>query len=82
MTQPTAYLKLGGGRLLGIPAPVYLFAAVAAIGWVLQAVLLATGIVLPVMYIVALVFVALWIFCFVKGRALDRGNATQPEETA
>lgn len=41
------------------------------LGWVLQAVLLATGIVLPVMYAVAAVFIGIWIFCFVKGRQLD-----------
>jgi ribose/xylose/arabinose/galactoside ABC-type transport system permease subunit len=33
---PPAYLHLGSGRLLGIPTPVYLFAVVAGIGWVLQ----------------------------------------------
>lgn len=41
------------------------------LGWVLQAALLATGVILPVMYVVAAVFVGIWIFCFVKGRQLD-----------
>lgn len=57
------------------------------LGWVLQAVLLATGIVLPLMYAVAAVFVGIWIFCFVRGRQLDSARRqfasgeTQPKET-
>jgi hypothetical protein len=46
------------------------------VGWVLQAVILATGIVLPALYIVAALFIALWIFCFVRARQIDRQNAT------
>lgn len=45
------------------------------LGWVLQAVLLATGILLPIMYVVAAGFIAIWIFCFVKGRQLDAAKA-------
>jgi hypothetical protein len=41
------------------------------VGWVLQAVLISTGIVLPVMYFVAAGFVAIWVYCFVKGRQID-----------
>jgi Protein of unknown function (DUF4233) len=44
------------------------------VGWVLQAVLLATGIVLPALYIAAALFVAMWIFCFVRARQIDRAN--------
>jgi len=45
------------------------------LGWLLQAVLLATGILLPVMYFVAAIFIAIWVFCFVKGRQLDAAKA-------
>ncbi|MFM9876297.1 MAG: DUF4233 domain-containing protein [Rhodoglobus sp.] len=45
------------------------------LGCVLQAVLLATGILLPIMYVVAAGFIAIWIFCFVKGRQLDAAKA-------
>lgn len=63
------------GRLVGHPRGVWL-------GWVLQVVLIATGILLPVLYFVALVFVGIWVFCFVKGRQLDRRSpAAQPEES-
>ena len=45
------------------------------LGWLLQAVLLATGILLPIMYVVAAAFIGIWIYCFVKGRQLDRAKA-------
>ncbi len=44
------------------------------LGWVAQATLIATGVFLPVMFVVAAAFVAIWIFCFVKGRALDKAK--------
>ena len=37
VVQPASYLRIGGARLFGIPAPVYIFAAVALIGWLVQA---------------------------------------------
>ena len=47
------------------------------VGWVLQALLLATGILLPALYIAAAFFVAMWIFCFVRARQIDRANASR-----
>jgi hypothetical protein len=44
------------------------------VGWVLQAALLATGILLPALYIATALFVALWIFCFVRARQIERAN--------
>ncbi len=56
------------------------------LGWVLQAVLLATGILLPIMFLVAAGFVGIWIYCFIKGGQLDRAKAAylanNSEETA
>lgn len=51
------------------------------LGWVLQAVLLATGILLPVMYFIAAGFVAIWIYCFVKGRQIDHQRSQQQENS-
>lgn len=45
------------------------------LGWALQAVLVAAGFLLPAMFIVAAIFVALWVYCAVKGRQLDARNA-------
>ena len=51
------------------------------VGWVLQVVLLATGLVLPALYIAALFFIALWIFCFVRARQVDRQNQLLRDQT-
>lgn len=45
------------------------------VGWVLQVVLVLLGILIPVMYFVGGIFLALWIYCFVNGRKLDRRDA-------
>jgi hypothetical protein len=44
-------------------------------GWVLQAVLIAVGILVPLMYFIGAVFLAIWIYCFITGHRLDRRNA-------
>jgi uncharacterized membrane protein len=51
-----------------------------ALGWVLQAALLALGFVTPIMFVVGAIFVALWIFCVVKARQLD--NRSRPADQA
>jgi hypothetical protein len=45
---------------------------------VLQAALVATGFILPLMFFIGAGFVALWIFCFVKARQLT--NQVPPTE--
>lgn len=70
---------LGGG--LGLIAALVLTAGVlrfrwgVGVGWVLQGVLVATGILLPIMFAIAAVFVGIWIYCFVTGRRIDRARA-------
>ena len=51
------------------------------VGWVLQGVLIAAGILLPIMYIIGAGFLALWIYCFIKGRSLDRARNHANKET-
>jgi hypothetical protein len=51
-----------------------------ALGWVLQAVLIALGILVPVMYVIGVGFALLWIYCFTRGRRIDAARtATQGE---
>ncbi|WP_265157093.1 DUF4233 domain-containing protein [Homoserinimonas sedimenticola] len=45
------------------------------LGWALQVALLALGFLLPALFISGAIFVAIWIYCFVTGRRLDRRNA-------
>lgn len=49
------------------------------LGWVLQVALLATGLILPVMYGVGALFAGIWIYCFVTGRRLDRAPSAPLE---
>jgi hypothetical protein len=61
-------LLLVAGRRAGGPVGVW-------IGWVLQVALIALGILLPQMYFIGAIFAAIWIYCFVTGRRLDRRKA-------
>ncbi len=75
-----AGVAFGGGAALFV---LFLIAAWAVrypagvwLGWLLQAVLIATGIVMALMYFVGAGFAALWVFCFVTGRRLDARKVT------
>ncbi len=54
-----------------------------AIGCVIQAGLIALGLLNPVMYVVGAGFAAFWIWCFARGRQIDRARrdylAAHPE---
>jgi hypothetical protein len=49
------------------------------IGWVLQAALIALGILLPMMYVIGGGFALLWIYCFTRGRRIDASRTTSPQ---
>lgn len=70
---------LGGGAalilLLALDARLVRSAAGIWLGWGLQLVLILLGLVTPVMWFVGAGFAGLWVFCFVKGRQLDRAKA-------
>ena len=61
--------------LLALTGALVRYRAGVWFGWVLQVVLLATGLLLPVMYVVGAIFVALWIYCFVRARTITRQKA-------
>ena len=77
---------VGGGALLlalVVAAALQRFAWGHWVGWVLQVVLIATGILVPIMFVIGGGFAALWIYCFIKSRQLERqAPPTDPEETA
>lgn len=66
---------LFSGRLLRYPWGVW-------VGWALQAVLIALGIVLPVMFFIGTGFTAIWVYCFVKGRQIDIAKRAAQEEAS
>ncbi|MFZ2963435.1 MAG: DUF4233 domain-containing protein [Rhodoglobus sp.] len=49
------------------------------LGWVLQAVLIGLGILLPVMFFIGAGFAGIWVYCFVKGRQLDAAKLAHPD---
>ncbi len=59
---------LGVGRLLRHSWALWL-------GWILQAVIIASGFLVPLMFFIGTGFAGLWTYCFVTGRRLDERNA-------
>lgn len=45
------------------------------LGWVVHALLLASGLILPAAFFVGLLFTALWVFCMIRGAQIDRDRA-------
>jgi Zn-dependent protease with chaperone function len=52
-----------------------------ALGWVLQGVIVLVCFLVPLLSIVAVIFIGLWIYCMVKGASIDRQNARVASET-
>ena len=79
LEQLPAGVALGGGAglilLLVVDARLVRSQAGIWLGWALQVALILLGLVTPVMWFVGAGFAALWTFCFVKGRQLDRAKA-------
>ena len=71
-------IAFGGGAalvvLLALTAGLVRHPWAVWVGWVLQAVLVATGLLLPILYVVGLGFAGIWTYCFVRGRQLDRAR--------
>jgi hypothetical protein len=51
------------------------------VGWVLQAVIIATGFVTPAMFFVGALFAAMWTYCMITGSRIDHTNPDQQKET-
>jgi len=73
-----AGVALGGGLglivLLALDGRFVRYDWGVGLGWVLQLALIAIGILLPLMYFIGAGFLALWIFCFIRGRGIDRAK--------
>jgi hypothetical protein len=72
-------VAFGGGAvlflLLVIAAAFARFPWAIWLGWAMQVVLIALGLLLPVMYAIGAGFAAIFIYCFLTGRRLDRQNS-------
>lgn len=84
----TPLVAFGGGALLVallvVAARLARYSVGIWLGWALQLALIATGLLVPIMYVIGAGFLALYAYCFFTGRALDRARATAietPKET-
>jgi hypothetical protein len=53
-----------------------------ALGWVLQVIMIATGLIVPMMYLVGVIFTALWAFGLYSGARVERERAYVERELA
>jgi hypothetical protein len=71
-----AALALGGGAILCLA----MLATIALLrfrwayvaGWIIQAIVVASGILNPVMFFVGAMFAAMWTYCIISGTRIDR----------
>ena len=79
---PAAW-ALGGGAamVLAMAATIGLmrFRWAFAVGWILQLIVVASGFLNPVLFIVGVLFTALWAYCMITGAKLDRQSPQQPQ---
>lgn len=72
LSAPVAF---GGGAVLIVGFVVAAYAVRFRwgvwFGWAMQVILVGLGVVTPVLFAVAAVFIAMWVYCFVIGRRLD-----------
>ena len=73
-TLPWA-LALGGGAALCLALIAVIgllrFKWAYLIGWILQAIIVATGFLNPVMFFVGALFAAMWTYCMISGTRID-----------
>lgn len=67
----TMRLRLGGG--FG-PTAMPIGSLGILLGWIVHLAMLAAAFVLPMSLVVSLLFTALWVYCMVKGSAIDRAR--------
>jgi hypothetical protein len=79
-----APLALGGGAALvlamGATIGLLRYRWAFILGWILQAIVIAAGVLVPAFFIVGAIFTAMWAYCMVVGARLDRNNTTHTQE--
>ena len=80
--QPGPVALIGGGVIclaLLVTLALLRYEWSFALGWVLQGVIVATGIFVPVMWVIGLIFAGMWVYCMVVGGRIDRQKAAAEE---
>jgi Protein of unknown function (DUF4233) len=80
--EPAIALSIGGALilLLAVTSRLQKYWWGPWLGWLLQAVLVATGLVIALMFVIGAGFAALYAYCFFRGRALDRARTAMIAE--
>ena len=78
---PWVALAAGGVLILGLIATIGLlrYPWAFTLGWVLQVLILAAGLLNPAMYFVGVLFGGLWWYCMVVGARIDRDRTAQAD---
>lgn len=83
VADPVVVLVSGAVLCLALVATVGLLNRLVGfrVGWVLQFVIVASGLLVPIMYVIGAAFVALWTYCMVTGTRLDAQTRRAAEPT-
>jgi hypothetical protein len=76
--MPPYYALIGGGAVLVltvIAIGLLRFRLGIVLGWLIQAIVIASGFIVGMMFIVGLIFTAIWTYCMIVGARLDRRSA-------
>jgi hypothetical protein len=76
--MPAYYALIGGGVVLVlmiIAIGLLRFRAGIVLGWIVQAIVIASGFFVGMMFIVGVIFTAIWTYCMIVGARLDRRSA-------
>jgi cytochrome c biogenesis protein CcdA len=76
---PPTTAFVGGGVLvilMVVTMGLVRFPVGAVVGTVVQAAIVATGFLVPVMFFIGGTFAAVWVYCLIVGTGIDRRNAT------
>lgn len=76
---------VGGGLVILILVAAVVWARFTAglvLGWLAQAIILASGFIAGAMFVVGVVFTAIWVFALVQGARIDRANNSHNDRNA
>lgn len=74
-------VALGGGGALIVVMAVAIRTLASTVGvvlgWIVQAALIASGFLVPEIFLVGILFVAIWAYCMIVGGRIDRQKAAE-----
>ena len=77
-----AAVALGGGAALIVLTIVAIGllrnTAGVVLGWVIQLIVVAAGLLVPAFFIVGAIFTAMWAYCMIAAARIDRNNRAAP----